>query len=172
MMGRNVLVPVHSGLKGRRAKLMIVCLVSLGPMLASEQARADVPPPEEDACDGAHRAGDPCFTDNWELHPKRLDGTCQISSCFRVDGDRWKGEPAGQRPTKTVPCLKCVPNQVRTENGSARGATKSASHTKGPTDAGNSCSLARSGSAARRITLWLVAGAIPTLFLAVRRRRS
>jgi hypothetical protein len=158
MMGRREFHRANLRNTRRRMGLTAICLVCLVSM-APQQARADVPPPEEDACSGGHRAGDRCFTDNGELHPTRLDGTCQTSSC-----PRWKREP--------VPCLRCVPNPAGNQKGTAREAAKRTSQTQGPTDAGNACSLVRPGSAVRRITLWLAAGAILPLLLVVRRRRS
>jgi len=158
-MGRREFHRVSLRNTRRHEGLLAIGLVCLVSMMAPQEARADVPPPEEDACSGGHRAGDRCFTDNEELHPTRLDGTCQTSSC-----PRWKREP--------VPCLKCVANPAGNEKGTAREAAKKASHTQGATDASNACSLVRPGSAARRITLWLAAGAILPLLLVVRRRRG
>ena len=159
MMGRMESPRVNLRTMRRRVGLMAICLFCFGTLMAAQQVRADVPPPEENACSGAHRAGDRCFTDNDGWHPTRLDGTCQTSSC-----PRWKREP--------VPCLKCIPNSAGSDKGNAREAAKRPSHSQGPTDAGNACSLARPGSAVRRITLWLAAGAILPLLLAVRGRRG
>jgi hypothetical protein len=158
MMGRSGLSLVNLRPQHCRACLIATCLVSLGLMTTAKQTRADVPPPDEDACSGEHRAGDRCVAETEEVDSKRLEGTCQTSLC-----PRWKREP--------IPCLKCVPNRAATENSTARGGPKKNSNDRGRTSTDNSCSLSTPGSALRGITLWLAAGVIATLFLATRRRR-
>jgi hypothetical protein len=127
-----------------RAGWVPVYVACLGLILALQQARADEPPPDVEPC-WQHRAGDRCVTET-----ERLDGTCQDSKC-----PRWKREP--------VSCLKCIPNHPASE--------KKTPDSPRTTKAGNSCSFAGAGSAVRRVTLWLAAGAISILIPAVRRRR-
>ena len=111
-------------------------------VLVSSYAHADVVPAEEDACKGAHRAGDACLA---ETEP----GTCQASKCDQVDWDRYKGEAPGERPMKKVACLKCIAKPTR----------------------GSACAMVHHGSANRGFALWALAVAVPVVFLTARRRR-
>jgi hypothetical protein len=158
-MERGRLRGVNVRLLACRAALMAVAFVCLAAIEGPHQAHADVPPPDEEACYPDYRVGDSCVTQTEEVPPKKLTGTCQKSLC-----PRWKRDPS--------PCVKCIPGQATGEKGTARELGKKAPHTEVRTDAGTSCSLARPGSGVRRIALWLAAGAIPFLFLVLRRRRD
>ena len=155
-MERGRLPGVNVRLLACRAALMAVGCVCLAAIAGPHQAHADVPPPDEEACYPDYRVGDPCVTETEEVPPKKLTGTCQKSMC-----PRWKRDP--------TPCVKCIPGRATGEKGTAREPGKKAAHTEARTDAGNSCSLVRPGSGALTITLWPVAGAIPFLFLVLRR---
>jgi hypothetical protein len=123
----------------------VSCLILI---FAPASARADVVPWDEGECSGTHRQGDLCRAENDRGPPAYVDGTCQPSKCLQVDWDRYKGEPPADRPTKKVPCLKCVPKPGK----------------------GTACSIARDTSDNPRSVVWAIFSGLTLLLLARRRR--
>jgi hypothetical protein len=107
------------------------------------QTRADVLPPDVEACQRA-KAGDKC-----------TGGTCQMTKCSKLDYTR--DASSGMPATVQYDCLKCV-SAANADGGSEKNS-----------DSG--CSVARATAQARPVAPWLLAGGFATLVLR-RRRRS
>lgn len=70
------------------------------------RARADVIPPDEDACQrmGSYLpAGTMC-----RVEPGGRDGTCEDATCSRLDYAGWDRDASASPPTRTFPCTKCT----------------------------------------------------------------
>lgn len=111
-------------------------------LVAAATARADVLPPEVEACKSS-KVGDKCS-----------GGTCQKGKCSRLDYSKDATPP----PAMEYDCIKCV-------SGSASdgGADKKS-------DSG--CNVAHLTERGRPLAPWLLGGAFAALVLRGRRRRT
>jgi MYXO-CTERM domain-containing protein len=77
-------------------RTVLASTLSLGLLLSSSAARADLAPPNSTECDGKN-AGDACTDDTMAV------GACAEMTCSELDYSH--GSPPS---TKQVPCLLCV----------------------------------------------------------------
>jgi len=125
-------------------KILLLSSV-LSSLLLASAARADVAPPNLEPCVGK-AIGAFCLT------ATAVPGTCQNSTCQRIDYANWNRDASSSPPSLSYPCVLCT--AIVTP----------------PPGEGCSCTIGQ-GSLARRAAPWLMAGAFSLLFL-FRRRRS
>lgn len=127
--------------------------VAMGMLLAAmavgSGARADVVPPDVEACNG-RAAGAACTVMGGAA------GACRNDTCSRIDYAGWNRDASATPPTMQYPCVRCV-----------AGATVDAG-TSGGGDDGGGCSVQH--RAARAVGPWLLA-ALPFALLLGRRRK-
>jgi hypothetical protein len=131
-------------------------MVFVAVLFVGVSARADVPPPDTQACSGK-AAGDACTYGS--------AGTCQEGTCSRLDYFNWDRDASAGPPSTTYACMKCVPGTTT--------ATATTTATNTNTDSSTSddgwCSVAKVPTVGR-VGSWLMAAAFSLLFLAGRRR--
>ena len=125
-------------------KILLLSFV-LSSLLLASAARADVAPPNLEPCVGK-AIGALCLTDT------AVPGTCQNSTCQRIDYANWNRDASSGPSSLSYLCVLCT--AIVTP----------------PLGEGCSCTIGKA-SLARRAAPWLMAGAFSLLFL-FRRRRS
>jgi hypothetical protein len=125
--------------------------------------RADVIPPEVDACRNK-AVGAACSTSG-------LTGSCQNQTCHRLDYSSWDRDASASPPSMAYACVECT--TATDTNTSTSTGTNTATNNDGgdsPTKDSGSCSIG-TPSAAKRVAPWLLAAAFSSLFLIGRKRR-
>jgi len=126
-------------------KRLLLCSFVLSSLLLVGAARADVAPPNLEPCVGK-AIGALCLTDT------AVPGTCQDTTCQRLDYAHWDRDASSSPPSASYPCVLCT-----------------AIIKDIPPAEGCSCTLGK-GSLAKRAAPWLMAGAFALLFRFSRRR--
>jgi hypothetical protein len=101
-----------------RFALVVTAIATLG-----GTARADVAPPETSPCVGK-QVGDSCTYNG--------AGTCQSSTCSKLDYLNWDRDASASPPVTTYACVKCLPAATATQSATATGTgspTDTATHT-------------------------------------------
>ncbi len=134
----------------RRKQAVGVGAVLLAALAVGGAARADVVPPDVEACNG-RAAGAACMVMGG------ASGACRNDTCSRIDYAGWNRDASATPPTMQYPCVRCV-----------AGATVDAGTSDGGGDDGGGCSVQH--RAARAVGPWLLA-ALPFALLLGRRRK-
>ncbi len=134
-----------------RRTLAITAFLGLSATV-SPPARADVTPPEEDACQGK-AAGDPCTA-------RGKKGACATDKCFHFDYPNWDRDASPTPPKTEYECRLCKPNaDADADAGTVSGSSASES---------SGCS-----SSSSRPTPWpLLMLPVGLVFFVLRRRRN
>lgn len=134
----------------RRKQTVGVGAVLLAALAVGGAARADVVPPDVEACNG-RAAGAACMVMGG------ASGACRNDTCSRIDYPSWNRDASATPPTMQYPCVRCV-----------AGATVDAGTSGGGGDDGGGCSVQH--RAARAVGPWLLA-ALPFALLLGRCRK-
>ncbi|MEZ4389647.1 MAG: hypothetical protein R3A48_01015 [Polyangiales bacterium] len=138
-------------MRGAVRVLLVSCVVGLAQLSAGGAARADVTPPEVEACSG-RSVGASCMV------PGGASGTCQSGTCTRIDYAGWNRDASAAPPTMEYPCVRCV------SGAAVDGGSAVASGDEG------GCAV-QPGGVARAAGPWLIA-ALPFALLFARRRKA
>jgi hypothetical protein len=140
----------------------VVAFVIFG--IATVPAVADVIPIDVAQCNTLS-VGDSCAS-----------GTCQNSTCSRLDYAHWDRDASASPPSMTYACVRCLPGTGA--GGSSSIGTSTAGSANKP-DAGNemggpvgSCSCSLVGRTVVRVAPWLLAGVFWLPLLRRRLRKS
>lgn len=90
-------------------------------------ARADVPPPETQPCSGK-QVGAACTYNG--------AGTCQESTCSRLDYAHWDRDASSSPPSMNYACVKCLPLTNTNTNTATETETGTDTDTDTDTDTG------------------------------------
>ena len=158
----------------RPSALFVALLLSVTLVNA---ARADVIPPEVDACRNK-QVGDACISTS--------QGVCQSQTCSKLDYAAWDRDASTSPPTASYACVKCMPTsstETTTDTNTDTStvtvpptttdtSVSTSTEDDSPPSSGDdgSCSFGHR-STVRRIAPWMLAGAFSLLFLFGRRRR-
>ena len=133
-------------------------------MLLGGPARADVAPPDTSAC-AALSAGAACVYNG--------TGTCQNSTCSKLDYANWDRDASASPPSMNYACLKCIPDtDTATSTTTATSTITTAGIDGGtsPSADDSACAIGKQVTA-KRVAPWLLAGSFSLLFVLARRRR-
>lgn len=134
-----------------RRTVRVVLVACAAALAQGGVARADVPPPEVEACAG-RGVGATCMVLGG------ASGACQNATCTRIDYPGWNRDASATPPTMEYPCVRCV-----------SGAAVDGGSTVPSRDEGG-CAV-QPGGLARAAGPWLIA-ALPFALLFGRRRKA
>lgn len=135
----------------RPVRNLALAALAVAALVSAPAARADVPPPDTEACNG-RTLGDTCTV------PGGPSGTCQNSTCQRLDYANWNRDASSMPPTMNYACVRCLPAGASGDAG-----------TTTPPPSTRACSVSPGRDAVQTSFAWLGAFALAGLWRARRR---